>query len=145
MGKRKAKARRGSAEQKASLSQLESDVMDVLWSLGRATAEAVRVELARTQSRKDSTVRTILRRLEDKGYAEHDVDGRTFVYRPKVESTSVATDAVRGIIERFCDGSVENLLVGLVDDKVLSPNKLQRLAEKISEAEAEEKRKKGRK
>ena len=140
MGKRKTKPK------KAALSQLESDVMDVLWSLGNATAEDVRVRLAKTQASplKDSTVRTILRRLEEKGYAQHEVDGRTFVYHTKIESANVASEAVRGIIERFCGGSVENLLIGLVDDKVLSPDKLQQLADKISEAETEEKRKKGR-
>ena len=54
-------------------------------------------------------------------------------------------DAVRGIIDRFCDGSVENLLVGMVDDKLLSPDKLRQLAQKIAEAEAAEKPKRRKK
>ena len=138
MGKRK------SVKGKAALSKLETAVMDVLWEKGNATAEQVRVALssAQAQDHKDSTIRTILRRLEDKGYVEHDVDGRTFVFRPKVQSMNVAAQAVRGIIERFCDGNVESLLIGLVDDKVLSPKKLKQLAEKISEAENQEDRKK---
>ena len=84
---------------------------------------------------KDSTVRTVLRRLEDKGYVEHDLDGRTYIYRPRVAQQNVASDAVRGIIDRFCSGSVEDLLVGLVDDKLITPDKLRELADRIADAE----------
>ena len=77
-----------------------------------------------------------LRRLEDKGYVEHDVEGRTYVYRPRIEQQSVATQQVRGIVDRFCRGSVENLLVGMVDDDLISPEKLRELAERISRADA---------
>lgn len=127
-------------KKKPQLSELESTVMDVVWAKGSATAEDVRIELEKTQQLKDSTIRTILRRLEEKGYVKHEVAGRTYVYRPQVESQHVATDAVRGIIDRFCGGSVEDLLVGMVDDKILTPDKLKQLAKKIAEAEAKEKR-----
>ena len=128
-------------KKKPQLSQLESKVMEVVWSQGTATAEDVRLALDKSQPIKDSTVRTILRRLEHKGYVEHDVDGRTYVYRPKVESQRVAADAVRGIIDRFCDGSVENLVLGMVGDRLLTPEKLAELARQVADAEAAEKRK----
>jgi predicted transcriptional regulator len=85
---------------------------------------------------KDSTVRTILRRLEEKGYATHDIEGRTFVYRARVEPRSVAAEAVRSIVDRFCAGSVEDLLVGMVADEIVSPQKLKQLAERIAKSEA---------
>ncbi len=119
-------------KKKSPLSQLENTIMDIVWAKGSATAEGVRIELEGTQKLKDSTVRTILRRLEEKGYVEHDVEGRTYIYRPRVQSQDVATDAVRGIIDRFCGGSVEDLLVGMVDDKILTPDKLKQLAKKIA-------------
>ncbi len=131
-------------KKKSQLSQLENTIMDVVWAKGSATAEDVRIELEGTQKLKDSTVRTILRRLEEKGYVEHDVEGRTYIYRPRVQSQDVATDAVRGIIDRYCGGSVEDLLVGMVDDKILTPDKLKQLAKKIADAEKKEKGK-GRK
>jgi BlaI family penicillinase repressor len=121
---------------KAALSPLENAVMRVLWERRQATAEDVRQSLAADQELKDSTVRTILRRLEAKGYATHTLDGRTFVYAPQIERRSVAADAVRKIMDRFCNGSVENLLVGLVDDEVISPQKLKQLADRINRAEA---------
>ncbi|MEN6498193.1 MAG: BlaI/MecI/CopY family transcriptional regulator [Thermoguttaceae bacterium] len=119
-------------KQKPALSDLENKVMDIVWEHGRVTADRVRTELEENQSMKDSTVRTILRRLEEKGYVRHTTEGRTYLYSPTVASQSVAADAVRGIIERFCKGSVENLLVGLVDREVVSADKLQELAKRIA-------------
>jgi BlaI family transcriptional regulator, penicillinase repressor len=127
-------------EDKPRLSALENTVMQVVWSRGRITADETRAALARRQNLKDSTVRTILRRLEEKGYVEHDVEGRTYVYRPRIEPHNVASQQVRGIIDRFCRGSVENLLVGMVDDNLITPDKLRELAEKIEEAEAAQKK-----
>lgn len=121
------------------LSVLESAVMHVLWVRDRATAEDVRTALAGRHDLKDSTVRTILRRLEEKGYAQHDVEGRTYVYRPRLAPRSVATQQVQSIIDRFCKGSVENLLVGMVDGNLITPDKLRELAERIAQAESERK------
>ncbi len=126
---------------KLRLSPLESKVMNVVWSNGVVTADKVRAALARSRPLKDSTIRTILRRLEDKGFVEHTVEGRTFKYSAKVAPQNVASSAVRGIIERFCAGSVENLLVGMVDSELLSAESLKGLAEKIAKAEAAQKRK----
>ena len=128
-------------KKKPQLSPLEDTVMQVVWQRRSVTAEQIRIQLAGHRQMKDSTVRTILRRLEEKGYVRHIVEGRTYVYSPKVASRSVATDAVRGIVDRFCNGSVENLLVGMIDDDLLSPEKLRRIAERIAKAEAAEERK----
>ncbi len=124
-----------SRNKKPQLSPLENKVMQVVWERGRVRTEEVRSELAATQSMKDSTARTILRRLEEKGYVRHITEGRTYVYLPKVASRSVAAEAVRGIIDRFCSGSAEDLLVGMVDDEIISADKLQELARQIRKAE----------
>ena len=122
------------------LSTLENAIMEVVWEDEPITAESVRLRLEGIHDLKDSTIRTILRRLEQKGYVDHDVDGRTYLYRSKVRRTHVATSAVQGIIENFCAGSVENLLVGLVDDKMISSERLKELADKIARAEQEQKK-----
>src|SRR5690349_10342476 len=102
-------------KQPKSLGELEQLVMEYCWSNSSTTAEACREALADRWARKDSTVRTILRRLEDKGFLTHEVEGRTFVYRPVEARQNVAARAVKQIIDRFCGGSVEQLLVGMVD------------------------------
>ena len=112
------------------LGDLEREVMQLVWAKGPVTAEAVREELARRL--KESTVRTVLRRLEEKGYVTHTVDGRTNVYAGIEGPQKVAAKAVRQIIDRLCGGSVEQLLVGMVANDVVDERELQRLAQRIA-------------
>lgn len=118
------------AHDPAELGQLEREILTNVWRLGTATADRVREELGKPL--KDSTVRTVLRRLEEKGYLAHTVEDRTFVYRPAESPQRVAGRAVKRIVDWFCDGSVEALLVGMVDSKVLDRDELKRLAERIA-------------
>ena len=115
-----------------ALTPLEQLIMDYVWAHPDCTAEVCREGVADQRALKDSTIRTILRNLEEKGYVEHTVDGRTFVYRAVDTPRNVAVEAARQLIDRFCGGSVEELLVGLVDNRVLKPAELKRLAEKIA-------------
>jgi BlaI family transcriptional regulator, penicillinase repressor len=115
------------------LSELEHLVMEVLWKRAESTAENVREALAERHPMKDSTARTILKRLEEKGYVKHYVEGRTNVYRVSEPPQSLAVTAVRQIIDRFCGGSFERLLVGMVEDELVDGAELQRLAQKITD------------
>ena len=117
----------------AELGELEHDVLLIVWRNGNVTADQVREGLDRPL--KDSTIRTVLRRLEEKGYLAHSVDDRTFVYRPAESRQHVAGRAAKRIVDWFCEGSVETLLVGLVDSKVLDRAELQRLADRIAAAQ----------
>ncbi|HLV87290.1 MAG TPA: BlaI/MecI/CopY family transcriptional regulator [Candidatus Sulfotelmatobacter sp.] len=118
-----------------NLGEVEQSVMDYIWSHGPATAEECREALAQARPMKDSTVRTVLRRLEEKGYVSHEVQGRTFIYRAADARESVAVRAVKGIIDRFCGGSAEQLVLGMVDNDVLDRKQLERLARRIAESE----------
>lgn len=120
---------------KPPLSDLENKVMAVVWERREVTADQVRGKFGKSQRLADSTIRTILRRLEAKGYVAHRIEGRTYIYSPVVGNQSVAVDAVRSIIDRFCNGSVEALLVGMIDREVVSPEKLQELAARIAESQ----------
>jgi BlaI family penicillinase repressor len=111
------------------LGQLEQAVMDFVWRSGPVSADQCREALGR--GLKDSTVRTVLRRLEEKGYVSHRVDGRTYLYQASQPRQHVAARAVRKILDRLCDGSVEQLLVGLVDNDVVTEEELQRLTKKM--------------
>jgi BlaI family transcriptional regulator, penicillinase repressor len=117
----------------AELGELERSVLLIVWRRGSVTADQVREELDR--GLKDSTVRTVLRRLEEKGYLAHNVDDRAFIYRPAQSRQRVAGRAAKRIVDWFCEGSVEALLVGMVDSKVLDRAELQRLADHIANAQ----------
>jgi len=118
-----------------NLGEVEQAVMDYIWSHAPVTAESCREALAATRPMKDSTIRTVLRRLEEKGYLSHEVDGRTFIYRPADARQNVAVRAVKSIIDRFCGGSAEELVLGMVDNSVLDRKQLEKLAKRIAESE----------
>lgn len=120
----------------AELGELEREILGIVWRLREATADQVREAIGRPL--KDSTIRTVLRRLEEKGYLAHSVDNRTFVYRPAESPQKVAGRAVQRIVDWFCAGSVEDLLVGMVDSKVVSRAELERLARRIATAKKQE-------
>ncbi len=119
----------------SDLGELEREVMRLVWSGAEITAEAVRERLGRKL--KESTVRTVLRRLEEKGFVTHSVAGRTFVFRASESRRDVAARAVRRIVDWFCEGSVEEVLVGMADARMLDPGTLQRLAKRIDDAKGD--------
>src|ERR1051326_299091 len=92
------------------LTDLQQAILDFIWERGPVSAEAVRLALEPKYSLKDPTVRTMLRRLEARGYIAHRTEGRVFMYRAKVHSRSIAAKVVKNIIKRFCAGSAEQFL-----------------------------------
>jgi BlaI family transcriptional regulator, penicillinase repressor len=115
-----------------NLGEVEQLVMDHVWSHGPVSSEACREALAAKRPMKESTIRTVLRRLEEKGYVTHEISGRTFIYRAAEPRQNVAVRAVKHIIDRFCGGSAEQLVIGMVDNAVLDRKQLERLAQKIA-------------
>jgi BlaI family transcriptional regulator, penicillinase repressor len=120
-----------------NLGEVEQLVMDYVWSHGPSTSEECREALASSRPMKDSTIRTVLRRLEEKGYLTHAIEGRTFIYQASDARQNVAVRAVKGIIDRFCGGSAEMLVLGMVDNAVLNRKQLERLARKIADRKEE--------
>jgi BlaI family transcriptional regulator, penicillinase repressor len=116
------------------LTDLQQAILDFIWKAGPSTAEQIREGLAPKHELKDSTVRTLLRRLEERDYLTHAVDGKVFVYQASVPPRSLAARSVKQIIERFWSGSAEQFLAGMVDEKVLTPAQIRRLAARIKDS-----------
>jgi predicted transcriptional regulator len=117
------------ARVRAPLTELESEVMQVVWDTGPCTVEAVYQVVSQKRDLQETSVRTILRRLEQKGYLRHEEEGRAYVYLAAEPARSLAARAVRQIIDRFCKGSVEDLVSGMVEAKMLSRSEMERLEE----------------
>ena len=98
--------------------------MLAIWEAGPSAVEAVHAVVVRKRPLKEATIRTILRRLEQKGYLAHEADGRAYIYRAVEPRRGLAARAVRQIIDRFCHGSVEDLVSGMVDAKLLTKAEL---------------------
>lgn len=119
------------------LGGLQHKVMEFLWEHGSATADSIRAALANEYPLTDSTVRTVLRRLEAKKYVQHSLEGRRYVFAVVHQPRKLAAESVREIIEKLCHGSLEELLASIVDYRVVESSELRRLAEKIASEERE--------
>lgn len=112
--------------------------MAIVWEKGAATAEEIGQALDGRLA--NATVRTLLRRIEVKRFLTHRVEGRTFVYEPRIDAPTAARSAVRRVLDRFYGGSVEALVLGLFDGRLIDRRQLNRLAEKVARAERGQKK-----
>ena len=107
-----------------TLTARETQVMEAVWRLGEATAEQVREALPRPLH--DSSVRTLLRTLESKGYLRHEARGKAYVYFPKVGRAKAQGKALRDLLARFFGGSAEDLVLRLLEEDENRPVLLRR-------------------
>lgn len=112
------------------LTDLQQAILNIIWSKGPVTSEQVREALLPRHPLRDSTVRTLLRRLETRGYVTHRLEGKVFLFSAAVAHQRVAARTVQQVIDRFWGGSVQQFLTGLVDEKVLTIKEIERLARK---------------
>ena len=125
-------------DQQSQLSRRERQIMEVVFARGAATATEVRAAMADPPTR--TAVRTFLKILEGKGYLQHETRGREFVFRPTQPRRRVGQSALRGLLNTFFDGSLENAVAAHLTDPETrpSPEELKRLARLISEARKKE-------
>jgi BlaI family transcriptional regulator, penicillinase repressor len=99
--------------------------MDAVWRLGEATAEQVREALKAPLH--DSTVRTLLRVLESKGYLCHEARGKVYVYRALIERRKAQRRVLRSVLARFFGNSAEDLVLRLIEDERITPEQIDEL------------------
>ena len=75
---------------------------------------------------------TVLGRLEEKGYLHHKISGRTFLHSSLEPPNALAAHAVKQIVDRFCQGSVEALIAGMVDGEIVDTAELQRIVDRLA-------------
>ncbi len=123
------------------LHKLELQLMKIIWEKGRATAREVKDAIDEDRPLAESTIRTMLRSLEKKGFLTHDVDKdnrhQPFVYRPVVQRDEVSRGMLDDLLDRLFDGSKELLLNYLFENEDVSLEELQRLREKLARKKEE--------
>lgn len=117
-----------------ALTDAEARVMRVLWSATSATVGEVVDRLSGKQPVSYSTVQTILRILENKGYVAHEKVNRAFVYRPIVDERQARKRALSHLVKRLFEGSPSLLVLNVLDDEEMDPEELRRLKQLIGEA-----------
>jgi BlaI family transcriptional regulator, penicillinase repressor len=121
-------------KQSPALTDAESEVMAVLWRLRRASVGDVVAALNRTRAVSYSTVQTILRILETKGYVTHDKVARAFVYEPVVDEHQARRRALRHLVGRLFEGSPSLLVLNVLEDEELDPAEREHLRKLIERA-----------
>ncbi|MBA3311948.1 MAG: BlaI/MecI/CopY family transcriptional regulator [Planctomycetaceae bacterium] len=123
------------------LSPSQTAIMEIVWERGEVTAAEVRRVLGRTRPVARNTVRTLLERMEDKGWLAHRVEGRTFLYRAARPRHVTVGQKIREIVETVCGGSPEALVAALIDYRGLRPDELTRIRRLLDQAKASKGRK----
>lgn len=110
------------------LGRMELRIMKVVWERGEATVHDVRDALSGgTRKPAYSTVLTMMRKVEAKGYLEHEVDGRTYVYRPTITSQAVRHSMLGDMLERVFEGSPRLLVTSLIEQKRICEKELREI------------------
>jgi predicted transcriptional regulator len=117
------------------LTPLELEIMKVLWETGAANVQTVQQRLERELAY--TTVQTMLNILHRKGKVKRALKDRAYFYRPAVSRRQVVRQAVDDMVEHLFGGSVESLVMSLVETKHLTPEKMDRLNKLLKEAEEE--------
>jgi predicted transcriptional regulator len=116
---------------KISLTNREADVMQVLWDQGPCLVAEVREHLKDDLAY--TTVLSILRTLEAKGYVRHTEEGRGHRYSPKVQQQAARRNALKHLTDKLFKGSSELLFTHLVSDDKLTPDQIERMRELLAE------------
>ena len=121
-------------KQSPALTDAEAQVMAILWRLQRASVGEVVNVMSETRRATYSTVQTILRILETKGYVTHDKVARAFVYEPVVDERQARRRALRHLVSRLFDGSPSLLVLNILEDEEMEPAEREQLKKLIERA-----------
>ncbi len=119
--------------EKAVLTKLELQIMQVIWKRGASTVSAVQQGLA--QDLAYTTVQTMLNILLRKGKLKRELQGRAFTYSATVTEAKASTHAVRDLVDRMFGGSSEELVMSLIKSRQIDPRKIAELSKRLEEEE----------
>jgi predicted transcriptional regulator len=121
------------------LTRRERQILDVIYNLGRASANDVLERLPDPPTY--TTIRGLLRVLESKGHVRHEEDGGRYVYSPTLNKQRAAKSALGHVIDTFFDGSPSRAMAALLGSEHVSQDEIDRLAALVEQAKTKEKAK----
>ena len=122
------------------LSEKQREIMDVVWELEKASVFEVRDELSKHRKVARNTVRTMMERLEEKGWLTHRVIGRTYFYSALIPRDVSIGERIMDIVDKVCDGRPESLMSALLDYRGLSAEEIERIQKLLSTAKKQKSR-----
>jgi BlaI family transcriptional regulator, penicillinase repressor len=119
-----------------ALSQSQRQIMEIVWNRGEVSASVVRHILAEKRKLARNTVRTLLERMEQKGWLKHREEGRTYFYSAAQPREATIGQKVLEVVDSICGGSPEELVTALLDYRGLSEPELRRIRQMLDDAKA---------
>lgn len=120
----------------AALSESQQEIMKIVWDHGEVSARQVREILLQSRDVARNTVRTLLERMEEKGWLTHREEGRTFLYSAVQQRHDTAGQKIVEVLDQLCGGSPENLMNALLDYRGLSADELSRVRKMLADAKS---------
>jgi len=125
------------------LSPAQREIMQIVWDRGEVTASDVREILSQQRDVARTTVRTLLERMEEKGWLKHREGGRTYFYSAAQPRGATVAQKVLEVVDGVCGGSPEALVNALLDSRGLTRSELARIRSMLDEAKAKKSINKG--
>ena len=119
------------------LSPAQREIMEILWDRGELSAAEVRRSLSDRRKLARNTVRTMLERMEAKGWLKHRAEGRTFYYSPALPRTVGVGHRLLELVDTLCGGSAETLMTALLECRGLTKEEAKRIRTMLDTVESE--------
>ncbi|MAG94666.1 MAG: penicillinase repressor [Planctomycetaceae bacterium] len=107
--------------------ELELEILKILWRDGPLTGRGVRDRLAQTRELAYTSVMTIMGIMDDKGYVKRKKSGKTFIYSPRVTEAATKKRMLRDVVDRVYEGSTMSVVVNLLESSDIEPDELKQL------------------
>ena len=126
----------GRKKNSSSLTPLELEIMQALWSIGPSSVQIVKDRLGGDPGLAYTTVQTMLNVLNRKGHVKRILHGRAYEYKPLVSKDKALSAALRDVVAKMFGGSAEELVMSLIQDRQIDPERIAELSKKLHEQEA---------
>ena len=124
---------------KPPLSRAQREVMEIVWDQGEASVVRVTELLNRNRQVAKNTVRTLMERMEEKGWLDHRVNGRSFIYSATVPREESLGQRVKDMVEKACGGNPDKLMMALMEYRGLSDDESNRIRQILDKAKRDKK------
>lgn len=117
------------------LTKAEEEIMQIIWRLGPCTVRNIRDDIGGTPLPPHSSISTIVRLLEGKGFVSHKAYGRTYEYFPIISKEAYSKKSLRQLVNDYFEGSMKRLVSFMVEKEDLSAEELSQLLDKLDDSE----------
>ncbi|MEM1323804.1 MAG: BlaI/MecI/CopY family transcriptional regulator [Bacteroidota bacterium] len=115
------------------LTKAEEEIMQIIWRLERCTVSEIIKEIGDPDTIPHSTISSIVRAVEKKGFLDHKAYGRTYEYFPVIKKEAYSRFTLKKLVSDYFEGSMNSLVSFLVKEKDLDRQELDELLDQLDD------------